>query len=998
MNEKSLGHWAVIDLETSGVNPNDDSIIDVGFLQFEGTKLIRKYNSLVRFPMSPLHHDNYSQFIQKLTGITPKMLKSAPLWEEVLPEVQSLVDHHLIAHNSDFEESFLTEWIKFSNQSNYESEENLTSYEDSLYYLSLLHPEKTTLKLETFIADYGIRGHEIHRGFEDALDLLKVLILATLNNKKHPLKKRSLVELFNNYGLNSWWFGKFFNLDEADLIEIAAQINLDVEIHLNHYNQLEKEKSKELINVPIQKNFKEIETTFSGENIKRILEDEENIQSVLPGYKFRQGQLDLAIRVGQALKNDTHALIQAPTGTGKTLGYLLPAALFTLTQKAPVLMATGTKALQEQAMQKDIPQVKKLLGKNNVKFTHLVGSNNHLCELLFRSDVSENDLFSSVMSFEEKFTYAYFDLLFQHNGVSSYNDKKLRADVPYALKKKFNFMMEKDQSWATDYRSCSGRNCPYKNECSYVEGIREAKESDIIIGNHALMYSWPKSIPRPNHIIIDEAHKIENETTSACSVSIEKKDLEKVGNALKNMTGLGALFYLLAKNEQNAGDSTPIIKKIREELTIQSEMLHDHLLPLEDLCEKFFKKLPRYTSEYWNEVPFSVKGFSRDILGKNILHHLESINHILEVITQFLLPYASRWDSKDFKDESMITAWTKFESFYSHFSDTSLALSEILNEENSTSEISWSKSFRYHEEFGFNLLSAPVNVGKVIHQHLLQNANSVVFTSATLGNAFGNHGTKGVEWATGYLYLENERRFKTGMFLPPLYDYPNQTKVFFCDDVPNLYDQNFVPHVLDKTTKVSENLGGRSLFLFSAKARFEKAREYLLEKFEGILPIFIQGMGNNVVEEFKNAENGILLGMESFGEGIDIPGESLQFIFIDKIPDLRMDQVINDRRDFYEQNIGNEFTDYYLGHRTRSLHQKLGRLIRRESDFGGVIVVDSRIKKWKGKTLEKLYRLMEPYEISRAPLDQACLAVIDFIQQKNKTEIAKAEDFTDLII
>ena len=188
---------------------------------------------------------------------------------------------------------------------------------------------------------------------------------------------------------------------------------------------------------------------------------------------------------------------------------------------------------------------------------------------------------------------------------------------------------------------------------------------------------------------------------------------------------------------------------------------------------------------------------------------------------------------------------------------------------------------------------------------------------------------------------------------------------------------------MTKTIKVVEQIGGRSLFLFSAKTRFEKAREFLLEKFEGILPIFIQGMGNNIVEDFKNAGNAILLGMESLGEGIDIPGESLQFIFIDKIPDLRMDQVINDRRDFYEQSIGNEFTDYYLGHRTRSLHQKLGRLIRREDDFGGVIVVDSRIKKWKGRTLEKLYRLMEPYEINRAPLEVACNEVISFIESKS---------------
>ena len=158
--------------------------------------------------------------------------------------------------------------------------------------------------------------------------------------------------------------------------------------------------------------------------------------------------------------------------------------------------------------------------------------------------------------------------------------------------------------------------------------------------------------------------------------------------------------------------------------------------------------------------------------------------------------------------------------------------------------------------------------------------------------------------------------------------------------------------LLIKPSKKSARLLKKSRALplsFSAKVRFEKAREILLQKFEGKFPIFIQGMGNNIVEEFKKTENGILLGMESFGEGIDIPGESLQFIFIDKIPDLRMDLVINDRREFFDKNIGNEFSDYYLANRTRALHQKLGRLLRRDNDFGGVIITDGRAKRWKGE-------------------------------------------------
>jgi ATP-dependent DNA helicase DinG len=280
-----------------------------------------------------------------------------------------------------------------------------------------------------------------------------------------------------------------------------------------------------------------------------------------------------------------------------------------------------------------------------------------------------------------------------------------------------------------------------------------------------------------------------------------------------------------------------------------------------------------------------------------------------------------------------------------------------------------------------SVTASPVNVGKVLHEGLLEISDSVVFTSATLGNDKGDQGSRGIEWATGYSYLDPERRFKSGFYLPATFDYKNKTKVFLCDDTLPIWDKSFVPETLKKVSTLIRELKGRSLLLFSARSRFEIARELLLEEFDGEIPLFIQGMGNNVVEDFKNSDGGILLGMESFGEGIDIPGEALQFVFVDKIPDLRMDLVIQDRRDFYESNIGNEFTDYYLSHRTRSLHQKLGRLLRTENDIGGVIVVDSRIRSWKGRTMQQLLKLMEPYDIKRTSLQEACEQVSDFVIQ-----------------
>ena len=184
---------------------------------------------------------------------------------------------------------------------------------------------------------------------------------------------------------------------------------------------------------------------------------------------------------------------------------------------------------------------------------------------------------------------------------------------------------------------------------------------------------------------------------------------------------------------------------------------------------------------------------------------------------------------------------------------------------------------------------------------------------------------------------------------------------------------------MKKLVPLIRDLGGRSLLLFSARVRFDKACEYLLQAFEGEIPLFVQGLGSNVVEEFKKSENGVLIGMESFGEGIDIPGQNLEFVYIDKVPDLRQDIVIQKRRDFYESEFGNEFNDYFLAHRTRSLHQKLGRLIRRETDRGCVIITDSRLARWKGRTLDTFKNMMKPYDINIVGIDEACNQTRDFL-------------------
>ena len=959
--ELDLGRWALIDIETTGTDPNYDSIIDIGFLQFDGTELVRTYESLVRC------EEEVSFFIQKLTGIDNKMLKKAPLWERVEPEVMDLFGHHLLAHNADFERNFLSEHFEAVDDGTQRE-----SYEDSMPFLALLFPYKSSLKLENFIVDWGLAEHEAHRGFQDSVDLLKVLLIAVRLVRMDRELNATINSLFHKYELKNWWYYKFFNLYDDQLDEIAEQIDFDLD------EALEKARAFEFDQVTpdIELDPPSFSYEFSGQNIQEILRDEEKIQEKVPFYKHRDSQEVLALKTGQSFKNGVHSLVQAPTGTGKTLGYLLPSALFSIAEKKQVLVATGTKTLQHQAITKDVPQLRKLLSldEDQLKVRRLVGSSNHLCELLFRQEIDEQDLLFQGREFEEKFSDIFYELLFFFNSRHDYSQLILRDDLPFVFKAKMKTFRDREKDIAVDFRACTGNSCPFKNDCSYIRGLREAKDANIIIGNHALTFSWPRAFPRPEFIVLDEAHKIEDETTKAFTLEATEEGLKNLAKSLGNMQGIGSLFYLLAQNEGEEGSSTPVINKIREQTQNTYQMLNDHLLPLPDLMETFFKKRPKYTDKFWNEVPMIDKAKSNDNLALAIFNHLESLKFILHSYQQDLLPYTTMFEAKNLVGDNQIIALTRFETFYAMLEDHVVAIEAATLLKGGLSH-----SLKFHEEHGFAVQSAPVNVGQILHDQLLQTSKSVVYTSATLGNAHGDQGSRGIEWATGYSYLEPERRFRKGFYLPATYDYEKNTKVFLCDDTPGFYESHFVESVLSPVIKLIKDLGGRALLLFSARKRFETAREILLKELDGEIPVFVQGMGNNVVDEFKENGKGVLLGMESFGEGIDVPGEALQFVFIDKVPDLRMDLVINDRRQFYEANIGNEFTDYYLSHRTRSLHQKLGRLMRRENDIGGVIIVDNRIRRWKGRTMEKMVKLMEPYKLERAPLEEACEQVKDFV-------------------
>ena len=951
----SLGKWALIDIETTGIDPTYDQIIDLGFVQFDGTNLVQKYSSLVKSEVK------LSEFIQKLTGIKDKHLKDAPSWDKVKLDMFDLDGHVLLAHNSDFEKMFLEKYFDELDADEF----NRESYQDSMYYLSLLFPERSSLNLESFMIDLGIADKEEHRGLADSIALLQVVLVGTMLAKKDSEFLLHLQQVMADFDDSELWYKKFLYLEDNDLYELAEAIEFDLKACVDTY--IDKHRSKDFFQ---RKSDDKVELEFSGSNIQKILRDEDRLKKIFEGYSFREAQEKMSLKVGQAFKNGVHALIQAPTGTGKSLGYLLPSFLLAKQFHTQVLVSTGTKTLQAQAINKDIPAVFDILAmdKTDLNVIRMVGSSNHLCELMYRNEKS-NDLVSQMNQFDEKFTHAFLEtVMFYNQRVEDYNKIITRDSFPYSFKRKFKKFSEIEESAAVDYRACTGSKCPFSAGCTYLQGMRKAKEANVIVGNHALLLSWPRSLEKPPYIVIDEAHKMEGEATSAFSMEVKQRELE---NFSKNVTSLvGPLYYLLGQD----GASEDTIGYIRKEVSSFSNMIQDHVPSLQDNIEKYAKKLPYFTDIYWNEIKLLGQKSNNSNLEAAIYNHLSSLNFIFLGLYDLLYPKLKQWQDKKIEDENTVVAFTAFESVMSTIEDIHATFEAVLKEDDLLAN-----TIGYHADMGYVISSSPINVGKLIYENILDKTESVVFTSATLANKTGSVGMPAIEWMTGYSYLNTEKRFKQGLFLDNNYDYKNNAKVLLATDTPSLYDDSFVPTVMEKLNKVIRSIGGRTLLLFSSRKRFERANEFLLKEFEGEIPLFIQGMGNNIVEEFKKSTNGILVGMESLGEGIDIPGSALELVYVDKVPDLRRDYVIDKRRNFYDREFGNEFNDYFLASRTRSLHQKLGRLIRTGTDKGSIIITDSRIGKWKGRTLSTFKELMLPYDLEITKFEDACDKAQEFI-------------------
>ena len=630
-------------------------------------------------------------------------------------------------------------------------------------------------------------------------------------------------------------------------------------------------------------------------------------RSPLP-YEFRPGQMEMAKAVERAMAERRHLIVEAGTGTGKTLAYLLPA----LRTGQRVIISTGTKALQDQLYFRDIPFLESLLGKLNV--TLMKGRANYLCRhklLALRSQPILNGL-------EE---------IDQYRQIAEWEQTTETGD-----KSEISGMPESSALWAKlDARSdaCLGQTCPSYQRCFITEMRRAALESDIIIVNHHLFFAdlavkreaagAPDAgiLPEAAVVVFDEAHELEEVASSYFGLSVSNvrfeelaRDTDAMLRGKEGALGLPALTAQLRDRARLFFAGLPMSGDGRQPFSGREEFLEN----AGDLYNGVRATLRRLEDEIGNlkEVD-EASG-----LRKRVSRLRSELEFLLE------------------SNANNIVYWLERRAFGGG------------NE---------SRMVRSQSRNTF-VQATPIDVSELLSELVFETIPTVVLTSATLTVQGG------FEHMRKRLGMTEARE----LVVPSHFNYGQQALLYLPPQMPDPREPEFPAAAAACIRRVLDITKGRAFCLFTSYSQMRDQYERLLPVLD--YPILLHGTAPRMalLEEFRNTPNAVLFGTSSFWQGVDVQGEALSCVIIDRLPfAVPSDPVVQARMKVIEEAGGKPFFDYQVPEAVLTLKQGFGRLIRSLEDRGVLVLLDPRIRRQRyGQTF---LASLPPYRMTTSITD-----------------------------
>jgi len=613
-----------------------------------------------------------------------------------------------------------------------------------------------------------------------------------------------------------------------------------------------------------------------------------------PAYEFRRGQLQMAQAVEQALEEKRHLIVEAGTGTGKTLAYLLPV----IRSGKRVIISTGTKNLQEQLFYKDIPFVEQVLfpnGEGKLNVCYMKGRNNYLCKKKLY-DLTDQPVLSGLEEIEHYRAIAAWEKT-THTG-----DRAELASLP-----------EASALWhKLDARSdtCLGQKCSAFETCFITEMHRRAMASDIIIVNHHLFFAdlaikqaseyAPDAgiLPEVGAVIFDEAHELEDVASSYFGISVSNQRVEELARDVEAS---------LTRNKLLSASVMGALKSLRER------------------SQLFFSVLPP------GEGRFAFED-RREFMEENGDEFI--------ALNQSLQRMSSELQNLPSKSEEVFT-------FSRRAQELQVQLG-FLMESQDHNTVFWierragrggsggSGQGPGRRQGSVYLQATPIDIAPILKATLFEQLETAVLTSATL--AVGG----GFEYMKRRLGLDHVRE----VVLPSHFDYPKQALFYVPPDLPDPRTPQFAAKAADRIRRLLEITRGRAFVLFTSYAQMNEVYQRLLGELE--FPMFLQGDApkSALLEEFRLTPHAVLFATSSFWQGVDVQGEQLSCVIIDRLPfAVPSDPVVAARVKSIDAEGGNAFFQYQVPAAVITLKQGFGRLIRSLHDRGLLTLLDNRILK-----------------------------------------------------
>lgn len=680
------------------------------------------------------------------------------------------------------------------------------------------------------------------------------------------------------------------------------------------------------------------------------------LATLLPGFESRAEQKAMMHNVLDAYHHNQISLIEAGTGTGKSLAYLIPALLWSVETKERTLISTNTIPLQEQLLNKDIPLVCTALNLN-VKAVLVKGMHNYVCLRKFHEAQQERLLLTLQESEELHKIEAW-----QHSA----NDGS-RSSLP------FNPSPAIWDKVCAESDTCNRNACPFFQECHFFKARKQAQEAQILISNHHLLFADLTCraetgnfkdvaiLPAYNRIILDEAHNIEDIATDYFASRASHIELLRLAGRLaaeKKGAEHGKLPFIKEKllNHYKRDDNQNV-KSILQRLTHDLPGLRRDMLQqaheMFTAYQSFSQNLQRNGYDAPDDQPNA-----ESKLRVQPLHHthpqwqnqlLPGSKQLSEVIGRYSAALVALTMDLKLLDNPQIEEQTKAATFEINslalrLSGTSEVIERFVSATIPPSKVRWIESQQLKTMTNISLVDADLDISKVLAENIFQPFSTVILCSATLTT------NKHFDFIRSRLGLTKEhlpnRVVKENVYNSP-FDYMKQVLLAIPTDIPAPNAPTFISEASEKIWQALLSSRGNAFVLFTSYSMMTECHKILEQRMrENRMNPLKQGDDDRkqLLSKFRSVDHSVLFGTDSFWEGVDVAGEALRCVIIVKLPfKVPTEPLIQARSEAILGHGGDPFMDYSLPQAIVKFKQGFGRLIRNKSDRGCVLCLDNRV-------------------------------------------------------